>query len=60
MSIINTIKELKNLNKNITHLTFGYYFNQQIIIPQNVTHLSICKNFNKQIIIPTHIKVKKL
>ena len=45
--------------QNITHLTFGYSFNQQIIVPQNVTHLTIYKNFNKKIIIPNHIIIIK-
>ncbi len=37
MCVIKTIKKLKNLDKNIIHLTFDDKFNKQIIISQNVT-----------------------
>jgi len=68
MNIIETIKEHKNIDKNITHLTFEHHFNQQTIIPQNITHLTFgCQrhsvffekkigyHFNQQIIIPQNI-----
>ena len=36
---------------NITHLTFKYFFNQNIndCIPSNVTHLNLLGSFNKDI-----------
>ena len=37
MTTISTIRELKNLDKNVTRLTLKKNFNKQIIIPQNVT-----------------------
>ena len=38
-------KWLKLFQINKSHLTFGYDFNQNIIIPNSVTHLEFGKNW---------------
>ena len=41
--------------ENVTHLTFGAFFEKHVIIPQNVTHLTFGDNFNKKVIIPENV-----
>ncbi len=57
MVIVNNLSDLKNLNKNKTHLTFSdqsNLFNQKFKIPQNITHLNLDlgRKFNQQLKIP--------
>ncbi len=53
---ITTIEELKNVNKNITHISLTPYFNKKIIILNNITNLTFGYNFNQKIIISQNIK----
>src|SRR3990167_974182 len=46
---------IKIMTKNVTHLTFGYLFNKQVIIPQNVTHLTFGLDFNQPVTIPQNV-----
>src|SRR5271169_4504965 len=50
------IFKLKNINtivglpQNVTHIKFGYYFNQSIDkLPQNVTHIQFGLKFNQPV-----------
>ena len=57
LSFIKNFKEIHYLSDNInipnyiTHLTFGYYFNQEIkdSIPNSITHLIFGDYFNQEI-----------
>lgn len=42
--------------KNIIVLTFGYYWDQPIILPKNITHVIFGTEFDRSIILPKNIK----
>jgi hypothetical protein len=40
----------RNLPNSITHLTFGYYFNQPVDnLPNSITHLTFGESFNQPV-----------
>ena len=41
-----------NLPQNLTHLTFGEYFNQEVNLSPNLIHLTFGWNFYKQVNLP--------
>ena len=62
-SFTNTIKNISKLNKNITYLTFGNFFNKPVenFIPNSVTHLKFGDCFNKPVkFLPNSVKHLKL
>ena len=50
--INNKIIEIPN---NVTHLTFGYYYNQKTEIPNNVIHLTFGFDYNQKTEIPNSV-----
>ena len=47
-------------NINLTHLTFGYYFNKEIFIPLNVKSLTMYRCNNQYIIDNLHNNIEEL